>query len=106
MFFKCIVLLAFSWGSMSIADAEPPLSGPQMVAFAALALQGVEQEYPNKPANVMDSAADVRSPRQMHPVFFGSFDWHSSVHGCWSACCASIPMPRSRRVSEALLTGN
>ncbi len=26
---------------------------------------------------------DVRSPRELHPVFFGSFDWHSSVHGHW-----------------------
>jgi hypothetical protein len=25
----------------------------------------------------------VRSPRELHPIFFGSFDWHSSVHGHW-----------------------
>ncbi len=26
---------------------------------------------------------DVRSPRELHPVFYGSFDWHSCVHGWW-----------------------
>src|SRR5438552_7510440 len=26
---------------------------------------------------------DVRRPRALHPVFFGSFDWHSCVHGYW-----------------------
>jgi hypothetical protein len=26
---------------------------------------------------------DVRSPRELHPVFYGSFDWHSCVHAYW-----------------------
>ena len=26
---------------------------------------------------------DVRSPSELHPVFYGSFDWHSNVHGYW-----------------------
>jgi hypothetical protein len=25
----------------------------------------------------------VKSPRAVHPAFYGSFDWHSSVHGHW-----------------------
>ncbi len=25
----------------------------------------------------------MQSPRALHPVFFGSFDWHSCVHGYW-----------------------
>ena len=31
----------------------------------------------------MDSEADVYTPRSVHPIFFGSFDWHSCVHGYW-----------------------
>jgi hypothetical protein len=27
---------------------------------------------------------DALPPRALHPVFFGSFDWHSCVHGWWS----------------------
>ena len=55
----------------------------QVNAYARLALKGIPQEYPNKPSNVMNSAGDVRSPKDMHPVFYGNFDWHSSVHGHW-----------------------
>ena len=74
-------LLVMSAGSACLAaDALTP---QQVTAFARLALKGIAQEYPNKPSNVMASAADVRSPRQMHPAFYGSFDWHSSVHGHW-----------------------
>lgn len=59
------------------------LSDDQVAAFAALALKGIPQEYPNKPSNVMTSAEDLKSPAAMHPVFYGCFDWHSAVHGHW-----------------------
>jgi hypothetical protein len=51
--------------------------------FAELALAGLDREYPNKPADVLDSPKDIRSTRATHPAFFGSFDWHSSVHAHW-----------------------
>lgn len=59
------------------------LQDDQVAAFAKLAMKGIEQEYPNKPSNVMRGANDVLSPQEMHPVFYGCFDWHSSVHGHW-----------------------
>src|SRR5262249_2402300 len=37
----------------------------------------------NKPEHVLNSAADAKSPRALHPAFYGCFDWHSSVHGHW-----------------------
>src|SRR5262245_34929932 len=52
-------------------------------AFAKLALKGIQKEYPNKPGDVLNSDMDVKSPRALHPAFYGSFDWHSSVHGHW-----------------------
>jgi hypothetical protein len=51
--------------------------------FARLALAHVGREYPNKLDHVMASAADVQSPSVLHPIFFGSYDWHSCVHGYW-----------------------
>jgi hypothetical protein len=51
--------------------------------FAALALACVHREYPNKIAHVLDSDADAAPPRELTPVFWGCFDWHSSVHGHW-----------------------
>ena len=51
--------------------------------FASLALSHVGREYPNKLDHVINGAADLRSPRELHPVFYGSLDWHSCVHGYW-----------------------
>ncbi len=51
--------------------------------FARIALGHVGREYPNKLDHVMGGEADVLSPRALHPIFYGSFDWHSCVHGYW-----------------------
>jgi len=51
--------------------------------FARLALKGITQEFPNKPGHVINDAADVKRPKDLYPAFYGSFDWHSSVHGHW-----------------------
>lgn len=55
----------------------------QAASLAKLAIDGLHREYPNKPSNVLVSPADVLSPKQLHPAFYGCFDWHSSVHGHW-----------------------
>ena len=52
--------------------------------FARTALGHVTRPYPYKDDHVFESDDDVRSPREAHPVFFGSFDWHSCVHGWWT----------------------
>lgn len=41
-------------------------------------------EYPNKMGQVLGSAADLKGPKALRPIFYGCFDWHSSVHGYWS----------------------
>lgn len=51
--------------------------------FTALALAHVSREYPNIMQHVMASSAEVIGPRAAHPIFFGSYDWHSCVHGYW-----------------------
>jgi hypothetical protein len=51
--------------------------------FVGLALAHVSREFPHKMDHVMGSAADVIGPRAAHPIFFGSYDWHSCVHGYW-----------------------
>lgn len=68
--------------------AQPPkeilkMTRAQASSFANLALKGLRKEYPNKPGDVVNSEADVKNPRAVHPAFYGSFDWHSSVHGHW-----------------------
>jgi hypothetical protein len=51
--------------------------------FAKLALSHITREYPNLLYHVLNSPEDVRAPRELHPIFFGSMDWHSCVHGYW-----------------------
>lgn len=51
--------------------------------FARLALACVHREYPNKIAHVLQSDEDVKAPRDLTPVFYGCYDWHSAVHGHW-----------------------
>jgi hypothetical protein len=52
-------------------------------SFAAVALRHIRREFPNKLDHVFAGADDVRSPSALHPLFYGSFDWHSCVHGYW-----------------------
>jgi hypothetical protein len=51
--------------------------------FARIALGHVTREYPHKLDHVLNGAEDALPPSVLHPVFFGSFDWHSCVHGYW-----------------------
>ena len=59
------------------------LSLERATTFADIALANVAREFPNKLDHVMNGPDDVRSPRALHPIFYGSFDWHSCVHGYW-----------------------
>lgn len=68
--------------------------------YARLALAGIDREFPNKPAHVWHSEADCDSPSQLHPVFYGHFDWHSSVHAHWSLVRLLKLFPRSEWAAE------
>jgi hypothetical protein len=59
------------------------LSDEQAASLAKLALSGLQREFPNKPSNVITGPETILGPKQMHPAFYGCFDWHSSVHGHW-----------------------
>jgi hypothetical protein len=63
--------------------ADTTLTSGLASKLASLALAHVEREYPNKLDHVMRGPGDVLGPRALHPIFFGSFDWHSCVHGYW-----------------------
>jgi len=69
--------------------------------FADLALRCLHQEYPNKIAHVMNEDADARPPRELTPVFFGCYDWHSAVHGHWLLVRLCRCYPQGRFVAAA-----
>ncbi|WP_156840010.1 DUF2891 domain-containing protein [Novosphingobium aquimarinum] len=51
--------------------------------FARLTLSHLGKRYPFKMDLVYNGPEDVREPAEHHPIFHGSFDWHSCVHGYW-----------------------
>lgn len=53
-------------------------------SFAGIALGHVTKEYPYKLDHVLAADEDAQTPRALHPIFYGSFDWHSCVHGWWT----------------------
>jgi hypothetical protein len=68
-------------GGADATGAE--VDGELAARFARLALDCVHREYPNKIGHVLNVDQDARTPSSLHPVFYGCFDWHSSVHGHW-----------------------
>lgn len=52
--------------------------------FARTALANIALDYPHKLDHVMTSDVDARTPRDLHPSFHGSYDWHSCVHMHWT----------------------
>lgn len=59
------------------------LSEQEARRYAQIALGHVAREYPHKLDHVMGAGDDVKTPSELHPAFFGSFDWHSCVHSWW-----------------------
>ena len=80
-----VVALGVPFSLVQAAEetAESGVDAELAGRFAQLALDCVHREYPNKIGHVLNSDADVGTPSQLHPVFYGCFDWHSSVHGHW-----------------------
>lgn len=59
------------------------LAAETAARFARVTLGHIGREYPNKLDHVMTGPEDIRAPSVLHPIFYGSFDWHSCVHGWW-----------------------
>jgi hypothetical protein len=81
------------------------LTQAQASHFAALAMKCIGREYPNKLDHVMNNAGEVKSPKALHPAFYGCFDWHSSVHGHWMLVrlLRAFPaLPEAREIRAAL----
>ncbi len=86
------------------------LNAEMAAGFARLTLGHLGQQYPYKLDHVLTCDADALPPRLLHPIFHGSFDWHSCVHGWWQVLTIArlFPdLPESAQVREradAMLT--
>jgi len=68
----------------SPSASETRLTADIAGRFARVALGHVTRAYPHKADHVFNGPQDVALHREHHPIFFGSFDWHSCVHGYWT----------------------
>jgi len=80
---KALFLLLFLPLASFSQQAIPQLTVTEASRLAALPLKCLQQEYPNKLGQVLNDSSALLSPQELHPAFYGCFDWHSSVHGHW-----------------------
>lgn len=59
------------------------LTSAHAARFMALTTGHLTREFPHKLDHVLDGPEDALRPAALHPIFHGSFDWHSCVHGWW-----------------------
>ena len=90
-----LILIAFSCKNIEDKSIEtisktleivktPILNLQQANRLAQLPLHCMDTEYPNKLNQTIGGASDLKTPKALHPAFYGCFDWHSAVHGHWS----------------------
>jgi hypothetical protein len=110
-FVSSVLLIVLAFATSCLAVAQETRHGPltltpsQASHFASLAMKCIRKEYPNKPDHTINDGDDVRSPRAMHPAFYGCFDWHSTVHGHWMLVhmLRMFPdIPEAREIRKAL----
>ncbi len=70
--------------------------------FMPLTLGHLTREYPHKLDHVLDGPEDAQTPKALHPIFHGSFDWHSCVHGWWQVLRLARLYPRLPEAAAVL----
>lgn len=84
-----IVINPVAKGQSELFKIKPDSSGFMLTVkgasqLASLPLKCILQQFPNKTNHTSNNDSDhVLLPVQLHPAFYGCFDWHSSVHGHW-----------------------
>jgi hypothetical protein len=74
--------------------------------YAETVVAAVRREYPNGLRHVLTDADDRPTPRQVHPAFYGCFDWHSAVEMHWALvrmlheCPWAVPAGEVRAVLD------
>ncbi len=78
--------------------------------WARVALASIAREYPHMPYFVATGPGDYRTHRELHPAFYGCFDWHSCVEMHWVVvrllrrCPDVVPAGEARAALDATLT--
>ena len=118
IFWKSICVLLLIIGSVScesnssasdskvntaaVERKTPVLDLAKANQLIALPLHCVGIEYPNKLNQTINGDEDLQSPKVLHPIFYGCFDWHSAVHGYWSMIVLAKEFPDLNRRDEVM----
>jgi len=78
--------------------------------YVDVAIRNIQREFPHMPYFVATGPGQHPGHRELHPAFFGCFDWHSCVEMYWGAIRLMRLFPdavddrKVRRVISSLLT--
>ena len=84
-----------------VLENVPKINLEEANRLAELPLSCVGVEYPNKLGQTIGGSKDLQSPKELHPAFYGCFDWHSAVHGHWSLVSLLRQFPELEKKEEA-----
>ncbi|MGA8853910.1 MAG: DUF2891 domain-containing protein [Christiangramia sp.] len=89
-----------------LAEMEPViLDVEEANNLVELPLACIDTEYPNKLGQTLENKEAIAEPHELHPAFYGCFDWHSSVHAHWSLVSLLKQFPKIEKkeaIREAL----
>ncbi len=71
----------------------------QAERLAELPLRCLQKQFPYKLGQTLGSVNDLATPVELHPAFYGCFDWHSAVHGHWSLVALLQDFPNMENVA-------
>jgi len=78
--------------------------------YVRVALANIGREYPHMPYFVATGPESYATHRELHPAFYGCFDWHSCVEMHWAIVRLlrrfpdAVPAAEARATLDALLT--
>jgi hypothetical protein len=92
------------------SDRRRTLLEQQANDWLRVGIDNLFREYPHRPNLFIAEPGPYRTHRERHPVFFGSYDWHSCVEMYWTMVrimklLPGLPNePGAREAIETLLT--
>tara|TARA_R110002049_G_scaffold72237_3_gene186370 strand:- start:9974 stop:11101 length:1128 start_codon:yes stop_codon:yes gene_type:complete len=78
----------------------PKLNLKSANTLVELPLHCMNIEYPNRLSQTLGGDDDLKAPTDLHPAFYGCFDWHSAVHGHWSLVSLLKQFPNMDKADE------
>ena len=57
-------------------------------------------EFPYKDLYQIGGSDELKSSKDNHPIFYGCFDWHSSVHGHWLMAAMAKRFPQDANLTS------